>query len=459
MPLGSLSQLALKLIQCSTVEPAQPPQIPFEPIQRTVEAAVVPELCIAGCMLTQQLARTCGKLFTTYVPRFLAAITYQLDQPNTSSVQQQHLFRTIAPLFTNTHTPAPSQSYTRLASHLLKALAPLLPHSKAVQSEKESDKKGKKRARYEADELFSSSSSSPALPVEQYTPVLEALTHLLPTLPLPIRDTIHRTLLAILLHTPHNWSIAKVYAGCVGEGTSASGMLGVSVRAIQASASGDAHQILQRLLHPRIPPNSGAGPSIDDLTLFWKDEEDEETRDFRKGVGVLTASELTNLEGKEAQGNREVVKVNAPSIQTNSALSPVPDEHPTVAPRTALPEFASPILPLSTASSMFQSTPTPAASTPFGTQSASSYAPPFQAHSTLSSTRDLGSDTSKPASSSILSASVSTSSRPLVTESVPPPAPIIASSSVRSPLPTFDDDDDEPIPQIDLASDTDEDEA
>ncbi|KAG8765522.1 hypothetical protein FRC12_007447, partial [Ceratobasidium sp. 428] len=66
MPLGSLSQLALKLIQCSTVEPAQPPQIPFEPIQRTVEAAVVPELCIAGCMLTQQLARTCGKLFTTY---------------------------------------------------------------------------------------------------------------------------------------------------------------------------------------------------------------------------------------------------------------------------------------------------------------------------------------------------------------------------------------------------------
>ncbi|KAG9075307.1 hypothetical protein FRC06_010161 [Ceratobasidium sp. 370] len=84
MPLGSLSQLALKLIQCTTAEPTQPPQTPYEPVQRTVEAVAVPELCVAGCMLAQQLSQTCGKLFTPYVSRFLNAITYQLDQPNLS---------------------------------------------------------------------------------------------------------------------------------------------------------------------------------------------------------------------------------------------------------------------------------------------------------------------------------------------------------------------------------------
>ncbi|KAG9123358.1 hypothetical protein FRC07_015047 [Ceratobasidium sp. 392] len=460
MPIGTLSQLALKLVQCSTAEPAQPPQVPFEPVQRTVEAAIVPELCVAGCMLAQQLAQICGKLFTPYVPRFLNTITYQLDQASVSSIQRKHLFNTIAPLLTSTHTRTPSQSYTRLASHLLKALAPLLPHSsKSTQNdkEKESERKGKKRARYEADELFASSpSSSSPSSTDLSTPALEALTPLLPTLPLPIQDTIHRTLLTILLHNPHSSHVAKIYAACIGEGTHASEMLGVSVRAIQASASttSDAQQTLQRFLHPRIPPNSGSGPSIEDVALFWKDEEDEETKAFRRGAGIATENELD-----QGQGAKEVEMVDAPNIRPTSVPPPVADERPAVvaAPRTALPEFDSPVLPLSTVSSMFQSTPAAVASTSFGTQSTSSFGPSSQPQSMSSSTQDPGSETSQAAISSVLSTSAYTSSRPLVTQSIAPPAPL-ASSPVRSPLPTFDDDDDEPIPQIDLASDTDEDE-
>ncbi|KAG8747071.1 hypothetical protein FRC10_002487 [Ceratobasidium sp. 414] len=463
MPLGSLSQLALRLIQCTTAEPAQPSQTPYEPVQRTVEAAAVPELCVAGCMLAQQLAQTCGKLFTPYVSRFLNAITYQLDQSNISSTQRKHLFTTITPLLTFTHTAASSQSYTRLASHLVKALAPLLPPSSRSgepQNEKEGERKGKKRARYEADELFtaSPSSSSPSFPNKELcTSALGALQPLLPTLPLPIRDSIHRILLTMLLHVPRTNQdyalaehLARVYAACLGEGASASGMLGVSVRAIQAVASaGDVQRTLHRFLHPRVPPNSGSGPSVDDLVLFWKDEEDDEAKEFRKGAGVVTAVELAKASGESL---REVEMVDAPSTQTASTPA-ISNERPSAAAvlRTALPGFASPVLPPNTSSSMFQSIPVPAASTLSGAQSISASA---QTESTLSST-NLGSETSKAASSSILPTSAYGSSKPLVTQSVPPQA---GPPSIRSPLPTYDDDDDEPIPQIDLASDTDEDE-
>ncbi|KAG8702043.1 hypothetical protein FRC08_003729 [Ceratobasidium sp. 394] len=466
MPLGSLSQLALKLIQSTTAEPAQPPQVPYEPIQRTVEAAAVPELRVAGCMLAQQLAQTCGKLFTPYVSRFLNAITYQLNQSSICSTQRKHFFATIVPLLAFTHTAAPSQSYTRLASHLVKALAPLLPPSSRPgqsQNEKEGERKGKKRARYEADELFSTplalpSPSSSSKELCAYA--LDALQQLLPTLPLAIRDSIHRILLTILLHLPRtnqdralSEHVARVYAACLGEGTSASGMLGVSVRAIQAAASaGDAQRTLHQFLHPRIPPHSGSGPSIDDLALFWKDEEDEETKEFRKGAEVVTAAELAKA---SEESPREVEMVDVPNTRPASAPV-VSSEHPaTAAPRTALPDFASPVLPLSTSSSMFQSTHTPAASIPSGAQSTSTFAPSSQAQSVLSSTNQ-GSETSKAASSSIISTSAYSSSKPLVTQSIPPLQ--AGSSSVRSPLPTYDDDDDEPIPQIDLASDTDEDE-
>ncbi|QRV87275.1 rRNA processing/ribosome biogenesis [Ceratobasidium sp. AG-Ba] len=461
VPLGSLSQLALGLLRCTSTSSSEPTQ-PYEPIQRVVEDVFSPQLCIIGCTLTQQLVKTSGKYFTSYVPRFLNTITYQLDQSNISSIQRQYLFSTASALLEHTYTPAPSEAYTRLASHAVKSLAPLLPSaSREKDKEKEpgeGDRKGKKRARYEADELFAPTSSSTPTSTTVLEPALDALSHLLPTLPLSTRTTIQRTLLTMLLHNPSNARVASVYAQSLIEGSTASGLLGVSVRALQPSASKAAHQ----LLHPRIPPMSGSGPSVDDLVLWWKEDEkeDDEAVEFRKHAGIVTTTELIGPNGPEVE-MVDVLKVSDPPA------------------RTALPEFDSPVVPRTTLSSAAQSltlsqstsTPTTAGATPFGSQALStSLAPPSQVQSTLSSTQDPistpaystsssaqahsitssrdGSQTSKAASSSLFSAPAVSSSTQL--------APAVT-STIRSPLPTYEDDDDEPIPQIDLGSDTDDD--
>ncbi|CUA77927.1 hypothetical protein RSOLAG22IIIB_06880 [Rhizoctonia solani] len=463
IPLGQLARLVLTLLRFSAVSESQSTTPVYEAVQRVNEAAMVPELCAAGCMLAQQLAQTCGKLFTPYVSQVFVAITLQLEQSITTELRT-HLLKTIPPIIANTHNLAPSASYNRLAAQVLRVLSPLLPSSRTSSNRPQENTKGKKRARYEGDELFShnpsSSGSNPTqLPAknELNTTALFALAALLPTLPLTTRTTIHRTLLALLLHLPRTGSagrfaqeISRVYACTLGGGSS--GTLGIEVQALKNVEEShnlpfipgtDHHHILQRFLHPRIPPNSKSGPTIDDIPLFWKeDDEDEEAKEFRQTAEILTAKEISDSipflsqassgadhamedrgEIPSKMGQNGVANgVNMPQV---FATTPAPQSifqpaTPSITPGTSVEtNSVSPVAPLST--SLRTTSPIPAEPT-----------------------------AAIPASSLFHSSKV-----PNIDQASTSTAPIVDHSLLNPSMPD-DDDDDEPMPQINLDSDTDE---
>lgn len=103
------------------------------------------------------------------------------------------------------------------------------------------ERKGKKRARYEGDEVFSSHPKSSALnlvEIELYMTALLALAAIYASLPCPTQAMIQRTLLALLLHLPQMGAqslaleVGRVYASTLGTGPS--GTLGVGVQALKA---------------------------------------------------------------------------------------------------------------------------------------------------------------------------------------------------------------------------------
>jgi hypothetical protein len=148
-------------------------------------------------------------------------------------------------ILANTHRLASSPSYNRLAAQVLRVLSPLLPsshtHVQIQQQISPAEHKGKKRARYEGDELFSLNSTPAALNPssnELYMAALSGLAALLPSLPRTTQATIQRTLLMLLLHLPRlnaqrlALEVGRVYGCTLGEG--ASGTLGVEVQALKS---------------------------------------------------------------------------------------------------------------------------------------------------------------------------------------------------------------------------------
>ncbi|CAE6477230.1 unnamed protein product [Rhizoctonia solani] len=468
VPLGQLAHLALALLRFSANSQSQSTSVVYEAVQRANEIAIVPELGTAGRMLAQQLAQTCGKLFTPYVSQVLVAITLQLEE-NITNEHRMRLLATISPILASTHNPAPSASYNRLAAQVLKTLSVLLPSSRThsqTQTPQENGK-GKKRARYEGDELFASQSASSSNSLqtpkddELHVTASFALAALLPILPLTTQTTIQRMLLALLLHLPRKGKdrrltreISRVYACTLGE--SSSGTLGVGVQALKAvegpydprSIPGtDHHHIVQRFLHPRVPPNSRSGPTIDDIPLFWKDEEDEETKEFRQTAGIVTANEIsaskTLLEASSSSNGSDYTmkdrEAEMPNLSQNGVINGV-----------SIPSASTmvPSVPHSTSQSTMQPT-TPAPSTELG------LAPPAALPLVSTSTALPSAVAPQPTTAIPASSFFHSSGAPTTTQVFTSSAPLAGPSLLRPSIPD-DDDDDEPMPQIDLGSDTDD---
>ncbi|KAF8743078.1 rRNA processing/ribosome biogenesis, partial [Rhizoctonia solani] len=471
IPLGQLSHLTLALLRFNANSQSQSTNAIYEAVQRANEDAIVPDLCAAGCMLAQQLAQTCGKLFTPYASQVFTAITLKLEQNITTELQAR-LLATIPPIIASTHTPAPSASYNRLAARILKVLSPLLPSSRThsqAQPLHESGTKGKKRARYEGDELFSSHSSSTSssplsLPTHDklHMAALFALAALIPTLPHTTQATVHRTLLALLLHLPRKGGhrqlvqeISRIYASKLGG--SPSGMLGVAVQALSAiEQTYDArstpgighHHIVQSFLHPLVPPDSKSGPTIENVLLFWKDEEDEETKEFRHTAEIaiadeILASELPLEASKGSNGakhamndlNEETLNVEQSTIVNGIVKHSVVD---------AIPAPLPPSQPM---------VPSPAPS--FASSTTSNAVAPVAPSLTSTSTPFASTSQSQPAA--VAASSLFRSSMVPDISQNSSSAPVLGPPSRRLSTPNDDDGDDEPMPQIDLGSDTDED--
>ncbi|KAG8715851.1 hypothetical protein FRC11_014100 [Ceratobasidium sp. 423] len=188
-----------------------------------------------------------------------------------------------------------------------------------------------------------------------------------------------------------------------------------------------------------------SGPTIDDIPLFWKDEEDEETKEFRQTAGIVTADEIsasrTPLEpSKSSNGGDFTMKdrdAEPPNLSqngvTNGVSIPSASAMTSSVPHSTSRPTMQPIAPApSTELSLAPSAPLPAsASTPLP----SSTAPQ---------------PTTIPASSFFRS-----SVAPTTTQTSTSSTSLAGTSSLRPSIPD-DDDDDEPMPQIDLGSDTDD---
>ncbi|KAF8760082.1 rRNA processing/ribosome biogenesis [Rhizoctonia solani] len=457
IPLGQLSHLTLALLRFNANSQSQSTNATYEAVQRANEDAIVPDLCAAGCMLAQQLAKTCGKLFTPYASQVFTAITLKLEQNITTELQAR-LLATIPPIIASTHTPAPSASYNRLAARILKVLSPLLPSSRThsqAQPLHESGTKGKKRARYEGDELFSSHSSSTSssplsLPTHDklHMAALFALAALIPTLPHTTQATL---------------------------GGSPSGMLGVAVQALSAieqvsygptvplnvateCSATDVRRTFYTwhrssphrsiILASRVPPDSKSGPTIENVLLFWKDEEDEETKEFRHTAEIAIADEILASElpleasrglngAKHAMNdlNEETLNVEQSTIVNGIVKHSVVD---------AIPAPLPPSQPM---------VPSPAPS--FASSTTSNAVAPVAPSSTSTSTPFVSTSQSQPAA--VAASSLFRSSMVPNTSQNSSSAPVPGPPSRRLSTPNDDDDDDEPMPQIDLGSDTDED--
>lgn len=221
------------------------------------------------------------------------------------------------------------------------------------------------------------------------------------------------------------------------------------------------HHTLQQFLHPKVPPNSGSGPSVDELSLFWKDdEEDEETKEFRRGAGVITADELKGAGTSSRTNGSGAVMETHPVNSTTEEQGRTPNgTTASSVTTTAQPAYqtlhAAPQYQNSTPSSaqagstlMFShnSQPAPTLPTP---QLAQSSTIPQNSQPEPSSA--IGSSTS-----GTPFASSSGISRTLPTTSAPLPSSVTAQNLLGTLAPDGDDDD-EPMPEINLASDTDED--
>lgn len=226
-------------------------------------------------------------------------------------------------------------------------------------------------------------------------------------------------------------------------------------------AGTEPHQTLQRFLHPRVPPNSESGPTIDDIPLFWKDEdEDEETKEFRQTAGIMTANEAASssvLNGVPKPLNGVNLEAEIPSTDVASQNRRLNGSvAPNLVSATTLPSQPAVQPPPPVPQSLFgQPDPNAATATPsFGT------VPPATTTTNPSLPLPLPSSTSPPRSPKVMAASsLFRSSGPSSTAQaapVPPTSSAGGPSSLRTSAPN-DDDDDEPMPEIDLASDTDED--
>ncbi|KAH7344070.1 rRNA processing/ribosome biogenesis-domain-containing protein [Rhizoctonia solani] len=311
IPLGALAHLTLALLRFNAESVSQSIGVVYEAAQRVNEVAIVPELCVQG---------TCGKLFTPYVSQVFIAITLQLEQ-NITTTRRIRILATIPPILANVHSPAPSSSYNRLAAQVLKILSPLLPSSRTfsqIQTPQESVK-GKKRTRYEGDELFSSHSSSsssnppqPDADDELYAAALFALAALLPTLPLTTQTTIHRTLLALLLHLPRKGNSRRLVQ------KSSSGTLNVGVQALKAI-----EKVSCGLLDPRSMIVKGICIVLRPMPYTW----------YRPSPYCPTIPAPTHSAKLEIWTNSPMplTEPSAPSIPTNSFLPSTEAPQPSAA--------------------------------------------------------------------------------------------------------------------------------
>ncbi|OJT12538.1 hypothetical protein TRAPUB_10939 [Trametes pubescens] len=465
IPTGSLVRLCLALLQVHQDDKIDPL---VDPIARSLEDSIVPTLWTLACDILVPLSQACQHHFAPHLPAVLSYLSYHLEQPQ-SPAHVVHFLRATLSLLEG----GCQLHDTTLSSRLARATMPLLTVvlSKRTDADAENgtqaaahggSKKGKKRARgYEGDEVFKVGREVVCPTPEQgdillfAVDVLEVLLLRTQVNP-PVRSLASRLLLSIYASLPllppailspdlslHPRLYSKLQRSCthlaIGTTSTMGKALGL-VLSVSDGTLGDNGTAavpteIDLLLHPRVPPLVRSLPHVEMLSLF-RAEEGQEEADARANIGVGAAGD--RVPGQTT----DVAEASTPPVddRTSPPYTPTsprvvqtaePLGAPTamqvdVAPRIASAKVAEPSI----------SRPTPAA----GTQSI----PPF-------SSQQQFPPTALPPPPDPLSASgAALGARSPAAATA---APVTSAAPVH--MPAGEEDEDEPMPTIDLGSDSD----
>ncbi|KAL5507952.1 hypothetical protein ACEPAH_5570 [Sanghuangporus vaninii] len=342
-----------------------------DPSLRSMEAAVVPSILELGCSLTACLAKCVQNRLAPHLTRVLNALVARLEQP-TSRTERISIIKLLPVLLGSCFPSHEPLMCGRIIKQVLPTIASLLSEKVAEETMATVDvgsKKGKKRARgYEGDEVFKVGKNllcETAEDAEHVLAALDALLYLLrvPKIPAYLQSLTSRLLLSLLLLLPklpanavaHDPStkgsiLRRVKETCIEFMSGSSVVLCKSLPLVaSAIAEEDAFanekvgssnqngQILDLMLHPRLPPLLRPLPTLDDVAL-WQTEEGMEEHNTRESLRLRSASEILLTDGESRDTDdvkpvrathdaQQIVRPMHQSEQNNMPVHP-PEERP-----------------------------------------------------------------------------------------------------------------------------------
>ncbi|KAF8318149.1 hypothetical protein DL93DRAFT_2225894 [Clavulina sp. PMI_390] len=502
VPLGSLANLALKVLGVDSTLPGNESNGFVDPGRRILESSVVPALWKIGCDFVTTLSECTQRSFTPYVSQLASLIVHRIDQPLVSEIRLPFI-EALASILTNSH-PFPIVNNflsTRLVKALLLPLSNLLtegvPANTAAPNGNVDDHrsaKAKKKAKmYEGDEVFRTTKEVLLKSGAEGEEVLAAL-HVLPLLLASpytspaMASVASRLLLSLLLHLPQfppsyvssdpslrDQLFSKTIWACevtILHDASNPWLrrgLGLVAQIIGGQTHGDkcgaedvqAMRTLSLLIHPHLPPNMKTiNLALEGIPLYRAEGKDE--REAREALRLVSLEDPSSPPHQAPNAS-----INSPPTDPAQAIpmGGVVYSHPEPAPiaQQAPPAQVSPSPVASVAPSQ-----TPHLQNPV-TPGVPSWAAstPLSAPSKPSQLSFISTDSSShrgPTPSVIESSHVPTGSSsafPSATAVAAASHLAMSESSTASNNTAFiplgnddsdDDDDDAPIPEIDMRS-------
>ncbi|TFK28886.1 hypothetical protein FA15DRAFT_753263 [Coprinopsis marcescibilis] len=273
-----------------------------DPAIRASEVAAVSTIWKEGCNVIQSLTETIPQHMNSYLPRICTVITYHLEQPTTTPTQRLFFLDTLYAV----HKACPLIESPLLSTRMVKAILPFLTvilHSKGPAAQQEEaiggSKKSRKRTRnYEGDEIFKVTRDvicTNAVEARIILRVLEVLAHSLknPNLAEVQVSLVSRVLLSIQLAmgqmSASTFSLdpvwfdmvhKKIQGICTELASSSSAALHratpLIVASLMRSENPEALSSLDLLIHPRLPPMVRPIPPTQSISLFRHEESQEE---------------------------------------------------------------------------------------------------------------------------------------------------------------------------------------
>ncbi|KJA29888.1 hypothetical protein HYPSUDRAFT_31915 [Hypholoma sublateritium FD-334 SS-4] len=355
IPIGNLVKFITSLLASSADN-----EIPgfVDPIIRSMEVAVIPDIWKGGCELLVAVATTFPHRLDANANRLLSILAYHLEQ--THSVHYRLPFVEAIDVLLKTSYPLHSPVLTnRLAKAILPSITKILSTSNDVEDMQASSSKSKnarKRARnYEGDEVFKITRQVVCTTAvdEQILLISIDVTKSLfsnPELSAPLHSLIARIMTSVLIALPKispssmsqdlgfihilNSKIQD-FSLTIGSGTTSA--MSKTLPFVIESALTASDLRIQRdvglLLHPRVPPLVRSMPHLEAISLFKVDQSQEE-------IDVLTTLEMKATDATHETEQQDVVMTDhsilvnppTPTITTNTLPSTIPTAPVSVQP-------------------------------------------------------------------------------------------------------------------------------